>query len=61
MQNLSLAWLALAAVFLIAVAVREFRRKAYLWAACSGVLALTSLLVPWPTTAVAIDLPAEQK
>jgi hypothetical protein len=54
-------WIALVTIYLIAVAVRDFRRKQYVWVTLSGIAVLTALFaLPPVTNTIKIDLPANK-
>ena len=58
MDQSTIMWMGVAFFYLIALAVRDLRRKNYAWAAASAMLAAATLLLPMQTHTVTIDLPA---
>lgn len=50
----------LVAVFCFVQAVRDFRRRDYVWAGLNCIAALILLSMPFPTHAVIIDLPSSR-
>jgi len=60
MEQSTLIWMGVAFFYLIALAVRDLRRKNYVWAATSALLAAATFLLPMQTHTVTIDLPASE-
>ncbi len=49
-----------AAIWLVALGIRDLRRREYVWGGMSVLIAAGLLLVPFPTHAVSIDLPSQR-
>jgi len=58
----TVTWIGVVSIYLIALAIRDFRRRQYLWAALSGIAAIAAVFaLPPVTNTVKIDLPATDK
>ncbi|WP_296716808.1 hypothetical protein [Erythrobacter sp.] len=49
-----------AAIWLVVLGIREFRRKDHAWGMIDIVIAVSLLLIPIPSHSVTIDLPSQQ-
>jgi hypothetical protein len=49
-----------AAVWLVVLGIREFRRGAYVWGAVSVIVAVGLVLLPVPSHSVTFNLPSQQ-
>ncbi len=56
-MQFSVIVLAAAIIWLVALGIRDLRRKAYLWGAMSLLVAAAVILLPVPSHTVTIDLP----
>jgi hypothetical protein len=59
MNQATLVWTGAVILYLIVIAIREFRLKHYLWAAIPVVLIAAAFFLPVETHSVTIDLPAK--
>jgi predicted PurR-regulated permease PerM len=57
---LLMSLMAATALYCVVQALRDFRRKNYVWGAIGVALTLAILAIPVPTHAVKIDLPIAQ-
>ena len=61
MQDSTLWWIGLVMIYLIVLAVRDFRAKNYVWAALSAIAVVGAAFLPMQSHSVTIDLPARTK